>query len=102
MEKTFGGYPDMTGTILRKMFDWEYAKLNVGLRLEYVDYNQGRFKETNGKISDDVWSLTPSVAFRPAGTTVLRLNYRHMQERDLLGNPFEKTGIIQFGFSTYF
>ncbi len=101
--RQIGAYLDIVGTVMqKKMFDWDKAKLNVGIRLEYADYNQGRFKETNGIIADDVWAIVPSIAFRPVGATVLRLNYRHMQERDLLGNPAEKTGAIQFGFSTYF
>ena len=98
-----GGFIDIIGTILqRQMFGWEKAKLNLGVRLEYVDYNQGKFKETNANIADDLWAIVPSIAFRPVGTTVLRFNYRYQQQYDLLGNPPAKTGIIQFGFSTYF
>ena len=98
-----GGFIDIVGTILqRQMFGWEKAKLNLGVRLEYADYNQGKFKETNASIADDLWAIVPSIAFRPVGTTVLRFNYRYQQQYDLLGNPPAKTGIIQFGFSTYF
>lgn len=99
----FGGYVDIVGTLLqKKMFGWDKAKLNLGVRLEYADYNQGRFKETNGKIGDEIWGVVPSIAFRPTGTTVLRFNYRYEQQFDLLNNPPEKRGVIQFGFSTYF
>ena len=98
-----GGFIDIVGTILqRQMFGWEKAKLNLGVRLEYADYNQGKFKVTNGNIADDLWAIVPSIAFRPVGTTVLRFNYRYQQQHDLLGNPPAKTGVIQFGFSTYF
>jgi len=98
-----GGFVDIVGTILqRQMFGWEKAKLNLGARLEYADYNQGKFKETNNNIADDIWSIVPSIAFRPVGTTVLRFNYRYQKQRDLLGNPPASTGAIQFGFSTYF
>ena len=98
-----GGFIDIVGTILqRQMFGWEKAKLNLGVRLEYADYNQGKFKETNANIADDLWAIVPSIAFRPVGTTVLRFNYRYQQQYDLLGNPPAKTGVIQFGFSTYF
>jgi hypothetical protein len=99
----FGGYIDIIGTVLkRKILGWDNAKLNVGVRLEYADYNQGSFKETGGNIADDIWAIVPSIAFRPVGTTVIRFNYRYEQQRDLLGNPPALTGVIQFGFSTYF
>lgn len=99
----FGGYIDIIGTVLqKKMLGWENAKLNLGVRLEYADYNQGKFNETGGNIGDDVWAIVPTIAFRPVGTTVLRFNYRFEQHTDLFGNPPANTGVIQFGFSTYF
>ena len=98
-----GGFVDIIGTVLqRKVLGWEKAKLNIGVRLEYADYNVGKFTETGGAIADDVWAVVPGIAFRPVGTTVLRFNYRYQQQRDLLGNPPSATGTIQFGFSTYF
>lgn len=101
--KQFGAFVDIMGTVFQgRSFDWQNTKLNIGIRLEYADYNQGVFKETKGNIFDDVWAIVPSVAFRPAGTTVLRFNYRYQQQRDILGNPPSKTGAIQLGISTYF
>ena len=101
--RQFGAYIDIIGTVLQgQMFDWQSAKLNIGVRLEYVDYNQGDFIETGGNIGDDIWAVVPSLAFRPVGSTVLRFNYRYHQERDILVNPPAKTGVIQFGLSTYF
>lgn len=101
--KQFGGFVDMVGTIIQhKMLDWKNAKINLGVRLEYADYNQDKFKETGGSIGDDIWAIVPCIAFRPVGTTVLRFNYRYQQQRDLLGNLPAKTGVIQFGFATYF
>jgi hypothetical protein len=98
-----GAFLDLVGTVLqRKIFDWENAKVNLGVRLEYADYNLGEFKETNDDIEDDVWAIVPTLAFRPVGTTVLRFNYRHQQQQDFLGNPASMSGAIQFGFSTYF
>ncbi len=98
-----GAYLDIVGTLLqREILNWERAKLNLGLRLEYADYNEGSFRETNHDIADDLWAIVPSMAFRPAGPTVIRFNYRYMEQRDLLGNLPAKTGVIQFGFSTYF
>lgn len=101
--KQFGGYIDFVGTIVQKpILDWNKAKINAVIRLEYADYNKGTFKETGGKISDEIWAIVPGIAFRPIGTTVLRFNYRFQQQTDLLGNPPAKTGVIQFGFSSYF
>ena len=102
-KEQFGGFIDFTGTVVQKpLLGWEKAKINLVLRLEYADYNQGKFKETGGNIADDVWAIVPGIAFRPVGTTVVRFNYRHQQQSDLLGNPPTKTGVIQFGMATYF
>ncbi len=101
--KQFGGFIDIVGTVIqRKMFGWENAKFNCVVRLEYADYNQGTFRETGENISDHVWAIVPGIAFRPVGTTVLRFNYRYMQQTDLLGNLPAKTGAIQFGIASYF
>jgi len=98
-----GAFIDIVGTIIQKpILGWEKSKINLALRLEYADYNQGKFKETNGNIGDDIWAVVPGIAFRPVGTTVVRLNYRYQQQHDLLGNPPSKTAIIQFGISSYF
>ncbi len=101
--KQFGGFIDIVGAIVQKqMLGWEKSKVNLALRLEYADYNQGKFKETNGNIGDDIWAIVPGIAFRPVGTTVLRFNYRYQRQRDLLGNPPSKTVAFQFGISSYF
>lgn len=99
----FGTFIDIVGTVIqRPMLGWEKSKINLALRMEYADYNQGKFKETSGNIGDEIWAVVPGIAFRPAGTTVLRFNYRYQQQHDLLGNPPSKTAIIQFGISSYF
>lgn len=99
----WGMYTDFIYTIIqRKMLGWEKAKINIGVRCEMVDYNVGNFHETGTNIGDDVWAIVPSLAFRPTGTTVIRFNYRYQQAHDLLNNNPDKTGIIQFGFSSYF
>lgn len=98
-----GAFVDIVGTLIQKqIIGWEKAKINLVLRLEYADYNRGKFKETNSNIEDNIWAIIPGIAFRPVGTTVFRFNYRFQQQRDLLGNPPSKTGIIQFGISSYF
>jgi hypothetical protein len=101
--KQRGGFIDLVQPVLKKkVFGWEKAVLNLSCRLEYVDWNAGKFTSTGGNIAEDLWSIMPSVSFRPTAQTVLRLNYRHQQQKDLLGNPPAKTGGFSFGVSTYF
>jgi hypothetical protein len=104
-----GAFIDFVGTVIkRKMFGWENAKWDVALRLEYANYNMGTFTETGGPIYDYIWAIVPGIAFRPIGSTVLRLNYVYSQQSDeaggnfILGNPPVKTGTLEFGISTYF
>ncbi|MFY0654390.1 MAG: hypothetical protein JXQ96_20305 [Cyclobacteriaceae bacterium] len=101
--KQKGGFIDIVQPILHgRLFEFEKATLNVALRLEYVDWNVGRFKETNGKIGDEIWAIVPGISFRPTAQTVIRMNYRFMEQTDILGNPPAKISGIQFGVSSYF
>ena len=98
-----GGFIDFVQPVIRRpMFGFSNAVLNTSLRLEYVDWNVGKFKSTGGNISDHVFSVVPSISWRPTSQTVLRLNYRYNWQKDLLGNPPSRLAGIQFGFSTYF
>lgn len=102
-DKQLGGFADIVQPILKKeILGWPKAVLNLALRLEYVDWNSGSFNETGGNIAQDIWSIMPAISFRPTPQTVLRLNYRYSEERDLLGNPPSITGGFIFGLSTYF
>jgi hypothetical protein len=101
--KQMGAYIDFVFTLVQKPIgDWNKAKINLVMRLEHTDYNLERFKETNTKIGDEIWAIVPGISFRPIGTTVLRFNYRYHEQTDFLRNPAQKTGIIQFGLSSYF
>jgi hypothetical protein len=98
-----GGFVDIVQPILqKKILDWENASLNLACRVEYVDWNDGQFRGTGDNIGDDLWSIMPAISFRPTAQSVLRLNYRHQRQRDILGNPAARTGGFSFGFSTYF
>jgi hypothetical protein len=98
-----GGFVDIVQPVLRgELFGWSRAVLNVACRLEYVDWNVGRFRETGGNIGDEVWSIIPAVSFRPTEQTVIRLNYRYQRQQDLLGNPPSTTAGFSLGFSIYF
>ncbi len=102
-EKQVGCFVDLTATIIQhKIFNWDKAKFNLVLRAEYADYNQGKFRETGDNIADDVWAIVGGASFRPVGATVIRFNYRYLQQTDLLGNPPASSAIIQFGVSSYF
>lgn len=101
--KQWGYYVDVVQPVLkRKMFDWDDATFNLAARLDYVNFNEGRFTQTNGKIGDDLIAITPAISFRPTAQTVLRLNYRYEWKTDILNNPSEQTATWYFGISTYF
>ncbi len=101
--KQQGGFIDLVQPVLKKNISgWKDAVLNIALRAEYVDWNVGKFKSTGINIGDELWSIMPAISFRPTAQTVLRLNYRYQQQKDILGNPPAKTGGFSFGVSTYF
>jgi hypothetical protein len=98
-----GGFVDFVQPIVKvSLFGYENAVLSLACRLEYVDWNVGTFNETGGNIADDLWAVVPAVSFRPTAQSVVRLNYRYMEQHDVLGNPPSHTGGIQIGASTYF
>ena len=98
-----GFFVDVVQPVLkRKMFSWDHASLNIAMRLDYVDWNVGRFNETEANIGDQLWAITPAISFRPSTQTVIRLNYRYQWQKDILNNPASRTATWLFGFSTYF
>ena len=98
-----GGFIDIVQPIIkRKILGFERAVINIACRLEYLDWNIGTFRETGGNISDDLWAIVPAISFRPTSQTVFRINYRYMQQQDILGNPPAVIAGIQFGVSSYF
>ncbi|MFY0603682.1 MAG: hypothetical protein JXQ93_07010 [Flavobacteriaceae bacterium] len=102
-DKQYGGFLDIVQPILKQnMFGWENAILNLACRLEYVDWNVGKFNETGGNIGDELWSVMPAISFRPTPQTVFRLNYRIQRQTDILNNQPAKTGGFSFGISSYF
>jgi hypothetical protein len=101
--KQSGGFLDVVQPVIRRnIFNFNKSVVNVVCRLEYVDWNVGKFKETGGNISEDFVSVVPGISWRPTPLTVLRLNYRYNWTTDILGNPPSKTAGFQFGFSSYF
>ena len=102
-EKQKGGFVDIVQPVLNgNLFGFDKATFNVAMRLEYVDWNDGSFRETGESIGDEIWAVVPALSFRPTAQTIIRVNYRMMQQTDLLGNPPAKISGIQFGVSSYF
>lgn len=98
-----GGFIDLVQPVLKRSFlGFENSVINVSLRSEYVDWNLGRFRETNTNIREDFVSVVPGISWRPTAQTVVRLNYRYNWKTDMFGNPASRTAGFQFGFSSYF
>ena len=101
--KQAGGFADFIQPVARRsIFGFEQSVINAVCRLEYVDWNIGKFSETGGNIREDFFSIVPGLSWRPTSLTVIRLNYRYNWRTDILGNPPSRTAGFQFGFSSYF
>lgn len=99
----FGVFMDAVQPIYKaKIFEWEEATLNLAARIDYVDWNMGKFIETNTNIGHNLIAITPAISFRPTPKTVFRINYRYEWERDIINNPAERAATWYAGFSTYF
>jgi hypothetical protein len=101
--KQQGGFVDFVQPVMRRtMFGFEKAVLNVAARVEYVDWNKGKFQSTGTAIGDQLFSVVGGISWRPSSQTVIRLNYRYNWQKDILRNPASKLAGIQFGLATYF
>ena len=101
--KQQGIFVDLVQPVLkREVLDWENATFNLSARFDYVDWNVGKFNETNEDIGERLLALTTAISFRPSSQTVFRLNYRYQWQTDILNNPPARTATWLFGFSTYF
>lgn len=102
-EKQMGGFIDFVQPVIKKnIFGFERSVINAALRLEYIDWNKGKFSSTGENISDHIFSIVPAISWRPTAQTVLRFNYRYNWQKDILGNPASKLAGFQLGVSTYF
>lgn len=102
-EKQQGGFIDFVQPIYKKsVLGFEKSVINAAIRLEYVDWNKGKFISTDSNIADEVFSIVPAISWRPTAQMVMRFNYRYSWQKDLLGNPPSRLAGIQFGVSTYF
>jgi hypothetical protein len=101
--KQVGGFVDIVQPLFRgNIFGFERSVINAAFRAEYVDWNRDTFNETGDNIREDFVSVVPGISWRPTSQTVIRLNFRYNWRTDIFGNPPEKTGGFQMGFSSYF
>ncbi|MCX2575688.1 hypothetical protein [Pedobacter sandarakinus] len=101
--RQMGGYIDIVQPVIKRtILGWQHSVVSLACRVEYVDWNVGKFRETGGNIGDELFSVMPGISFRPRQQTVLRFSYRKQWQKDILGNPPARTGAVQFGVSTYF
>jgi hypothetical protein len=101
--KQQGGFIDIVQPIFKQaLFGFEQSVIHAALRIEYVDWNKGKFKSTGDNIRDELFSLVPAISWRPTAQTVIRFNYRYNWQKDILGNPPSKLAGFQFGVRTYF
>jgi hypothetical protein len=98
-----GGFMDIIVPVYqRPLFTFPQLVVNLALRVEYLDWNMERFRETNSLIGDQTAAIVPGISVRPIPLTVLRLNYRFMSHQDLFRNPASYTRGIQVGIASYF
>lgn len=101
--KQQGGFIDIVQPVYKRpLFGFEKSVINIACRLEYVDWNVGKFKSTGNGIGDYYMAIVPAVSWRPTSQTVIRVNYRYSGTVDVLNNPLIKTAGFQAGFSSYF
>jgi len=102
--KQTGFYTDLIVPAFKKkkIWNWENAQLNICLRFEKIDYNVGKFAQTNLNIGDEITAISPGISFRPSPTTTFRFNYRYEWISDILNNPPSNRAGFQFGLATYF
>lgn len=102
-QRQTGGFADIVQPVFSgNVFGFKTSVINLACRLEYVDWNVGKFNETGTNIADDFWGITPGISWRPIAQTVFRANYKIALQRDLLGNPPSQTAGLQVGLSSYF
>ncbi len=98
----WGFYSDVNYTLFQgKVGGWEKAKVELGLRYDWVDYNTDS-DGAGSTFGSEVNATTLALAFRPIGTTVFRFNYGFSTEHALTGSTSIKTTKYLFGIASYF
>lgn len=98
-----GGFVDIVQPIYKgSIFNYRKSELRLSFRIEKADFNVGKFTETRLRMGDETWAMTGSFSWRPVGQTVLRVNYRVGERKDLFAGQPSRSASIQIGFATYF
>jgi hypothetical protein len=101
--RQWGVYAEAVVPVWRmRVLSYAEAVFHANVRVEYVDFNVGTFRETGAEVYDEIHALVLGLSFRPTPSTVFRGNYRYQWERDRLGNPAARIAGFQFGLATYF
>ena len=102
-ERQWGFYLDAVVPVWRpRIRGLDAPVLNIGARIDRVDFNTGDFSGTGQVRGDDQTALTLALSFRPVNGTVFRLNYRNDWIDDLAGNPTVRRAGVLLGVATYF
>lgn len=102
-QRQWGFYLDAVVPVWRPTIrGLEESVVNIGARLDRVDFNTGDFSATGLGVGDDQTALTLALSFRPANGTVFRLNYRNDWITDFAGNPTIRRAGLLLGVATYF
>ena len=101
--RQWGTHTDVIAPLWRfAALGYDATQIEVGARVEYVDYNVGDLPATGTSAAQDITRLTASLAWRWSASTVLRANYGYAWERDLVRSATARTGTGRLGFATYF
>ncbi len=84
------------------LLGFDDSKLEVGLRVEYVDFHMGTLGESGDSAGSEETAIVGAIALRPGTETVFRLNYGYNWTTDLVGNEAVAGAKVQLGFATYF
>ena len=102
-DKQLGGFIEFDYPFIqRKILGFDQSRITAAIRLEYVDYNVGKFDFNNQVIQDDLMALVVGLSYSPRWGTLIKANYRYHRQEDLFGNPPSILGGFQFGLATYF
>lgn len=102
--RQYGGFAEFTYPVYEgKVGIFEKAVLNLAVRAEFADYNNGHFyTNIESPIGDEDLGLSFALGFRPRAGTVIRFNYQRHFITDALGNPAANLAGFQFGVASYF
>jgi opacity protein-like surface antigen len=102
-QEQIGWHLDATVPVWRpRLRAFPQGVVSADVRLEYADFNRGRFSSTGGEIGDDIAALVLGASYRPVSGTVVKFNYRMSRAHDLQHNPAARSAAFQLGFATYF